>query len=153
MDHDASTKVLVVVNPHGGRGVAAAIAESRILPILIDAGLRHDVIHTDHPGHAIELGTAFNPLEHRGVLFVSGDGTAQEFVSGLLGRCVREAVGKGCAGQCAPRPVPPPPVCRNMPVQPRLANGGAVSPCGGGARGDVPSPSSSPPPARRAVGA
>jgi len=76
----------VVVNPHGGRGAAVAIAERHIIPVLHDAGLGFDVVHTERPGHAIELGTTFDPLVHRGVLFVSGDGTAQEFVTGLLGR-------------------------------------------------------------------
>jgi hypothetical protein len=79
-------RVHVLINPHSGKGAGDAIFERRIAPIFDFAGLRYDVTRTSHAGHAIEVGRAFEPLRFEGVVVVGGDGTVQEFVTGLLTR-------------------------------------------------------------------
>ena len=50
----ASTRLLVVLNPHAGRGAAAA-AWAAAEPILRAAGCTPQLVETKRPGHAREL--------------------------------------------------------------------------------------------------
>jgi diacylglycerol kinase family enzyme len=62
------------------------IYEQRVAPLLEYAGIAADVTVTDHAGHAIEIGKAYDPARYEGAVFIGGDGTVQEFLSGLLSR-------------------------------------------------------------------
>jgi hypothetical protein len=62
------------------------IYEQRVAPLLDYAGIAADVTVTDHAGHAIEIGKAYDPGRYEGAIFIGGDGTVQEFLSGLLSR-------------------------------------------------------------------
>jgi diacylglycerol kinase family enzyme len=83
---DRIKRLCVVVNPHGGRGRALPIFQDRVEPLLQFAGIQYDLMVTTHAGHAVEIGQRYSPSVFDGVVFVSGDGTVQEFVSGILSR-------------------------------------------------------------------
>ena len=79
-------RVVVIINPHSGNKSALPLYEKRVKPLLAYAGIDADVTLTAHAGHAIELGKSYDPSKYEGAIFVSGDGTVQEMLSGLLSR-------------------------------------------------------------------
>lgn len=79
-------RIFAVLNPHGGGGTAAVLFEQRVAPLLRWAGLEVELHRTQHAGHAVEFGQRYDPSRYDGVLFCTGDGGVQEFVSGLLTR-------------------------------------------------------------------
>jgi YegS/Rv2252/BmrU family lipid kinase len=71
----------LIVNPHAGRGrVRENLAELR--RGLDDAGVEHDAVETDAPGHAIALTRKALEEGWRYVGAVGGDGTVNEVVNG-----------------------------------------------------------------------
>lgn len=81
-----SKHIFIILNPHSGNHKAIELFETRIAPLFEFAGLHYTTTITDHAGHAIELGKTFNAQKYEGVMFISGDGVVQEFVSGVLSR-------------------------------------------------------------------
>lgn len=79
-------RIFAVLNPHGGGGTAAVLFEQRVAPLLRWAGVEVELHRTQHAGHAVEFGQRYDPSRYDGVLFCTGDGGVQEFVSGLLTR-------------------------------------------------------------------
>ena len=79
-------RVRVILNPHSGKKIAVPLYTHRMAPLLAFAGLEADVTVTDHAGHAIECGKEYAPARYEGTIIVGGDGTVQEFLSGLLSR-------------------------------------------------------------------
>lgn len=84
---DRSKRVLMILNPHGGRGKRAKqVAYSVMAPLLRAAGMHVDAIETRYAGHAVDVGRAYDPSIYEGLVPLGGDGTAYEVVSGLLSR-------------------------------------------------------------------
>eukprot|EP01134_Creolimax_fragrantissima_P006790 CFRG6790T1 len=82
-------RLLVLINPYGGRGKAADIYNKMVHPILrIGCQTKVDVTMTTHAGHAREIVQLTPDLGsmYDGVIVVGGDGMFNEVVNGLLTR-------------------------------------------------------------------
>lgn len=89
-------RVRVIVNPHGGKGDAQQVFNTRILPLLQLAGIQCDLEITKYYGHVMhsslllanakDMAITHEPDKYEGVLLVSGDGLVNEFVNGLMQR-------------------------------------------------------------------
>jgi diacylglycerol kinase (ATP) len=79
----APRRLLVVLNPHAGRGAAPA-AWAAAEPILRGAGCASQVVETKRPGHARELLAALPQGTCDAVVVVGGDGSLHEAVNGLM---------------------------------------------------------------------
>jgi len=80
----AGVRAVLIVNPNAtsttpaGRDLLAHALESRV---------ELDVVHTDHRGHAIEIGRDATRDGIDVVIVHGGDGTVNEVVNGILGEC------------------------------------------------------------------
>jgi diacylglycerol kinase (ATP) len=74
---------LLIANPRGGRGRAAAVAR-RVERRLLDAGWTVQLALTESPGHGRDLVRALEPGAVAAVGVIGGDGTLREVVDGLL---------------------------------------------------------------------
>jgi diacylglycerol kinase (ATP) len=79
----APTRLLVLLNPHAGRGAAAA-AWAAAEPILRAAGCTLQLVETKWPGHARELLAALPRGACDAVVVAGGDGSLHEAVNGLM---------------------------------------------------------------------
>lgn len=75
--------VFAIVNPASDNGSTARFWP-RAKATLIDAGFDVKAVLTEGPGHATALARAAGEQGHRTVLYVGGDGTANEVANGLL---------------------------------------------------------------------
>ncbi|WP_134322537.1 diacylglycerol/lipid kinase family protein [Cumulibacter soli] len=76
-------RALLVTNPK------ATATSPRVRDVIINALSAHtqlEVAHTDHRGHAIELGARATDQRYDLVIALGGDGTVNELVNGLLTR-------------------------------------------------------------------
>ncbi|XP_041598765.1 sphingosine kinase 2 isoform X2 [Vulpes lagopus] len=79
-------RLLLLVNPFGGRGLAWQWCKNHVLPMISEAGLSFNLIQTERQNHARELVQGLNLSEWDGIVTVSGDGLLFEVLNGLLGR-------------------------------------------------------------------
>jgi diacylglycerol kinase (ATP) len=79
----ASTRLLVLLNPHAGRGAAAA-AWAAAEPILRAAGCTPQLVETKWPGQARELLAALPRGACDAVVVAGGDGSLHEAINGLM---------------------------------------------------------------------
>ena len=81
-------KLLVFVNPVGGKGTAKRKYDRRVAPIFECAGIKTHVVTTTHQNHAREhlLDNDVATKGYCGVVGVGGEGMVSEIVNGLLGR-------------------------------------------------------------------
>ncbi|KAK8802043.1 hypothetical protein WA158_006438 [Blastocystis sp. Blastoise] len=77
-------RFLIVTNPHGGNHKALSIYETIIKPLFDKIRLGADVVLTEYSGHAEDMGSEYDYIQYEGVLFISGDGTVNEFINGIL---------------------------------------------------------------------
>lgn len=79
-------RVLVLLNPRGGKGKALKLFQSRVRPLLEEAEVSFKLMLTERQNHARELVCA-EELGHWDALAVmSGDGLMHEVVNGLMER-------------------------------------------------------------------
>ncbi len=76
-------KLLVLVNPIGGKRKGEEMYHELLKPILEDAGTSHEVIVTTGPGHAEEVSKTFDLNVFGAVAIVGGDGLFGEFLNGM----------------------------------------------------------------------
>lgn len=77
-------KMLVFVNPFGGKGRARETFEVTMRPMLEQAAIPFEVIITEHAGHARDtMANATNLATYRAVVAVGGDGMLAEVVDGV----------------------------------------------------------------------
>ncbi|KAF8478556.1 ATP-NAD kinase-like domain-containing protein [Russula ochroleuca] len=76
-------RLLVVVNPHGGRGKAISIFNHEVEPILKAARCRYKAVYTEYGGHAEEIASQISLDDYDAVVTVSGDGTVHELINGF----------------------------------------------------------------------
>ena len=81
---DRPKKLLIFVNPFGGRGKAKNIFDSKVAPLLRLCGVRFDVIITERANHASEILQECNLEGVDGVVSVGGDGMFSEIFTGML---------------------------------------------------------------------
>jgi len=79
-------RLLVVVNPVGGKKQAVAIFRTFVAPLMESGGVEMEVLYTQHAGHArdtIAGADARTIAEWDGIVVVGGDGMLNEVVEGL----------------------------------------------------------------------
>ncbi|XP_061030214.1 sphingosine kinase 2 isoform X4 [Eubalaena glacialis] len=79
-------RLLLLVNPFGGRGLAWQWCKNHVLPMISEAGLSFNLIQTERHNHARELVQGLSLSEWDGIVTVSGDGLLYEVLNGLLER-------------------------------------------------------------------
>ncbi|XP_019653797.1 sphingosine kinase 2 isoform X3 [Ailuropoda melanoleuca] len=79
-------RLLLLVNPFGGRGLAWQWCKNHVLPMISEAGLSFNLIQTERQNHARELVQGLSLSEWDGIVTVSGDGLLFEVLNGLLDR-------------------------------------------------------------------
>ncbi|KAG7173369.1 Ceramide kinase-like, partial [Homarus americanus] len=85
-------KVLVVINPVGGKRQAHQIYKQKVAPLFSRAALHTTVVQTEYRGHGrqlVEDGVGMEEMD--GVVAVGGDGLVNELVMGLLMSAARKA--------------------------------------------------------------
>ena len=92
VDGGPRRKLLVVVNPIGGKGKGKDIYHQLLLPMLVDAGTPHEVIVTDSPGHAERISKEFDSEKFGAIAVIGGDGLFGEILNGLNSRSDRSTV-------------------------------------------------------------
>lgn len=75
--------VIAIVNPASANGSTARFWP-KARRILEDAGIVLEAVMTEGPGHATALARSAGAEGHKTVLYVGGDGTANEVANGLL---------------------------------------------------------------------
>lgn len=76
-------RLLVCINPFGGKGLAKTIWEKVKIMFEI-ANIEVNVIETTHANHALEIAQSFDVSSYEGIVTVSGDGLLYEVLNGLL---------------------------------------------------------------------
>ncbi|XP_042774209.1 sphingosine kinase 2 isoform X1 [Panthera tigris] len=79
-------RLLLLVNPLGGRGLAWQWCKTHVLPMISEAGLSFNLIQTERQNHARELVQGLRLSEWDGIVTVSGDGLLFEVLNGFLDR-------------------------------------------------------------------
>ncbi|XP_029440557.1 sphingosine kinase 2 [Rhinatrema bivittatum] len=79
-------RLLLLVNPQGGRGLALQHCHAHILPMISEADISYNLIQTERQNHARELVQGLSLDEWDGIIIVSGDGLLYEVINGLMER-------------------------------------------------------------------
>lgn len=101
-------KLLVFVNPFGGKKRGLHIYRAQVEPLLQVSGVSHTMVTTEAPNHAFNLLVSVPNLveTYDGVACVGGDGTFSEVVNGLM---TRTCMDSGVDHKSDPDAVLPPP--------------------------------------------
>nr|XP_033815880.1 sphingosine kinase 2 [Geotrypetes seraphini]XP_033815881.1 sphingosine kinase 2 [Geotrypetes seraphini]XP_033815882.1 sphingosine kinase 2 [Geotrypetes seraphini]XP_033815883.1 sphingosine kinase 2 [Geotrypetes seraphini]XP_033815884.1 sphingosine kinase 2 [Geotrypetes seraphini] len=79
-------RLLLLVNPQGGRGLALQHTHAHILPMISDADISFNLVQTERQNHARELVQDLSLDEWDGIVVISGDGLLYEVINGLMER-------------------------------------------------------------------
>jgi len=79
-------KLLVFVNPFGGKKTARKIFQEEVKPLFEDANIQLEIQETKYQLHAKEIVRSMDVSKYDGIVCVSGDGILVEVVNGLLER-------------------------------------------------------------------
>ncbi|XP_027626573.1 sphingosine kinase 1 [Tupaia chinensis] len=79
-------RVLVLLNPRGGKGKALQLFWSHVHPLLVEAEVSFRLLLTERPNHARELVRAEELGCWDALVVMSGDGLMHEVVNGLMER-------------------------------------------------------------------
>ena len=79
-------RVLILVNPFGGKKKATQVMVEEIMPILLAAGVEVTVRETERPLHALEIVQDLDLDAYDVVATASGDGLIHEVINGLMSR-------------------------------------------------------------------
>ena len=86
-------RLLVVVNPKSGTEKGRSICDDHVVPVLVQAGIEHDIFITTHAQHAEERmkqgqedDSLLDVSEYDGVVAIGGDGAIHEIFQGLQSR-------------------------------------------------------------------
>lgn len=78
--------ILVIINPHGGKGKAMHIFKKRIEPILIASECSFELMETKYSRHATDIAREIDLEEFDTIACASGDGVPYEVINGLYMR-------------------------------------------------------------------
>uniref|UniRef100_A0A8C5PK33 Ceramide kinase n=1 Tax=Leptobrachium leishanense TaxID=445787 RepID=A0A8C5PK33_9ANUR len=84
-------KLLVFINPYGGKGKASRIYTKKVFPLFELAGIETEVIETTHANHARDFIVEQDLQKYDGVVCVGGDGMFSELLHGLVTRTQRDS--------------------------------------------------------------
>ena len=90
---DRPRKLLIFVNPYGGRGEGKAIFYNKVVPLLRLSGVKFDVIVTERANQAKDMIKNCSLDGIDGIVCVGGDGMFSEVFTGLLLRTANETNG------------------------------------------------------------
>nr|XP_012634341.1 sphingosine kinase 1 isoform X3 [Microcebus murinus] len=79
-------RVLVLLNPHSGKGKALQLFQSRVQPLLVEAEISFMLMLTERQNHARELVRSEQLGRWDALVVMSGDGLMHEVVNGLMER-------------------------------------------------------------------
>ncbi|CAD6217606.1 unnamed protein product [Miscanthus lutarioriparius] len=79
-------RLLIIVNPYGGKRSGRSIFQNDVLPLIEAAGVLYTMQETKHRLHAQEIAHSLDLRKYDGIICVSGDGVMVEVVNGLLQR-------------------------------------------------------------------
>ncbi|XP_055971467.1 sphingosine kinase 1 [Sorex fumeus] len=79
-------RVLVLLNPRGGKGKALQLFRSHVQPLLVQADVAFTLVLTERRNHARELARAAELGHWDALVVMSGDGLMHEVVNGLMDR-------------------------------------------------------------------
>uniref|UniRef100_A0A8C3SCX4 Sphingosine kinase 1 n=1 Tax=Chelydra serpentina TaxID=8475 RepID=A0A8C3SCX4_CHESE len=79
-------RLLLLLNPFGGRGLALQWCQTHVLPMITEADVSFNLIQTERPNHARELVKGISLAEWDGIVAISGDGLLYEVLNGLMER-------------------------------------------------------------------
>ncbi|XP_067678423.1 ceramide kinase-like isoform X2 [Haliotis asinina] len=88
---DRPSRLLVLINPVGGRGQGEAQYRRVVAPLFRLTKIDTEVIVSQSPSHPEELGNTFDFSRVTGVVVVGGDGTLQKLLHTLLPRIQKDA--------------------------------------------------------------
>ncbi|XP_003738602.1 ceramide kinase [Galendromus occidentalis] len=77
-------KLLVFINPFGGKKKARSIYYKKASPVFQVCGIQCTVVITTHPGHSKEYVLEKDVSSYDGAVCVGGDGMANELINGLM---------------------------------------------------------------------
>ncbi|CEP63413.1 uncharacterized protein LALA0_S08e01904g [Lachancea lanzarotensis] len=83
--------ILVIINPHGGKGQAKKLFMSKVKPILAASNCIVQVLETRYRGHAAEVAENLDIDMYDVIACASGDGIPHEVLNGLFRREDRAA--------------------------------------------------------------
>lgn len=83
-------KLLIFINPFGGKKQAPKIFKKKVAPLLHLAGIVAHVVVTQRANHAKDMLQELNLKQFDGIICVGGDGMFSELLNGLLVRIQRE---------------------------------------------------------------
>ncbi|XP_062994778.1 sphingosine kinase 2 [Elgaria multicarinata webbii] len=79
-------RLLLLLNPFGGKGNGLQWCQSHILPMITEADVSFNLVQTERQNHARELVQSISLAEWDGIVAISGDGLLYEVVNGLMER-------------------------------------------------------------------
>lgn len=79
-------RLLLLLNPYGGKGNALQWCQTHILPMITEADVSFNLIQTERQNHARELVQSISLAEWDGIVVISGDGLLHEVINGLMER-------------------------------------------------------------------
>ncbi|XP_069808614.1 sphingosine kinase 1 [Dendropsophus ebraccatus] len=82
----ATTRFLVLLNPHGGTGKAFTLFETHVMPLLTEANAHFTLLVTERPNQARELVREQDLSAWDVIVVMSGDGLVFEVINGLMER-------------------------------------------------------------------
>ncbi|KAF6163272.1 hypothetical protein GIB67_025136 [Kingdonia uniflora] len=83
---DRPKRLLIIVNPFGGKNSATEIFYDEVKPLLLAANIKFTLKETEYQLHAKEIAHSLDLSSYDGIVCVSGDGVLVEVVNGLLQR-------------------------------------------------------------------
>ncbi|XP_046563979.1 ceramide kinase-like [Haliotis rubra] len=84
-------RLLVIVNPIGGKGQGRQVYEKKVAPLFKTAGIETHVFITERAKHSEEIINNFDFSKVEGLVTVGGDGMYQEALNTLIQRNQKEA--------------------------------------------------------------
>lgn len=78
--------ILVIINPHGGKGNAKKLFMSKCKPILLASKCSIDMAYTKYSGHATDIARTLDIDKYDTIACASGDGIPYEVINGLFQR-------------------------------------------------------------------
>ncbi|XP_034749211.1 sphingosine kinase 1 [Etheostoma cragini] len=79
-------RVMVLVNPHSGRGQALQLFSGQVQGMLTEAAVPYTLVITEHQNHARELVRKADLSQWDALAIMSGDGLLFEVINGLMER-------------------------------------------------------------------
>ncbi|SCU87395.1 LAME_0D09934g1_1 [Lachancea meyersii CBS 8951] len=78
--------IMVIINPHGGKGQAKKLFVSKVKPIFAASNCLVEVLETSYRGHASEVAKTLDIDKYDVIACASGDGIPHEVLNGLFQR-------------------------------------------------------------------